>query len=176
MPWVPTRTRRKPRRRLFLTVEALQDLIDPNSAVNLLASDRKCTRGCIEADLDLWVLGNRVYLNDRARFLCRLWPPPPEIWEVRVTEPHPQVRLFGRFLEPDTLILTKFPLRHQLGDRGSRVWTTAMRDCERKWATLFPTIPALSASTIHHYVTENCDDFGPDCPSERTRSRRVRRR
>jgi hypothetical protein len=176
MPWVPARTTRKPRRRLYLTMEARRDLFDPTSAVNLLSWNKKSTRGCIEADLDLWVLGGRVYLNERARFLCRLWPPPPEIWEVRVTEPRPQVRLFGRFIEPDTLILTKFHLRDQLGKRESRVWITAMRDCERKWAALFPATPPFSASTIHRYVTENCDDFGPDCPAERTRSRRVRRR
>jgi hypothetical protein len=174
IPWIPARTRRKPRRRLFLTPEALRDLRDPGSAVNLLAWDTKGTRGRIEADLDLWVLGGRVYLNRTARFLCRLGPPPPEIWEVRVTEPRPQIRLFGRFLEPDTLILTKFHLRHQLGNRGSRVWVTAMRDCERKWAMLFPSTPPFSANSIHQYVTENCDDFGPDCPVERTKSRRVR--
>src|ERR1700730_11056289 len=113
----------------------------------------------------------------RQIWMCGLAQPPPEIWEVRVTEPKPQVRLLGRFLEPDTLILTKFHLRDQLGDKESRVWTTAMRDCHHKWTALFPGIPPFRPTTIHHYVTENCDDFHPDCPaSERTRPNRIRRR
>jgi hypothetical protein len=176
-PWIPVRTRQKPKRRLFLTTEALQDLRDPNSAINLLAWNNRATRGRIEANLDLWVLGGRVYLNKKRRFMCRLRPPPPEIWEVRVTEPQPQVRLFGRFLEPDTLILTKFRSRNELGDKDSRAWTTAMRDCARKWTQLFPTIPPFSAKTVHEYVTENCDDYGPDCcPAERARPGGIRRR
>jgi hypothetical protein len=176
-PWIPARTRKTPRRRLYLTKEALSDLRDPNSAINLLAWNKQATRGRIEASLDLWVLGNRVYLNRKRRFMCRLEPPPPEIWEVRVTEPQPQVRLFGSFVEPDTLIITKFHSRHQLGNRGSRAWTTAMSDCARKWTQLLPMTSPLSANAVHSYITENCDDYGPDCsPAKGTSSRRVRSR
>ena len=175
-PWIPTRTRQKPKRRLYLTGEALKDLRDPNSATNLLAWNRQITRGRIEANLDHWVTGGLVYLNRKRRFMCRLKPPPPEIWEIRVTEPQPQVRLFGRFIEPDTFIVTKLHLRHQLGNKGSQVWTTAMSDCARKWSSLFPSIPAFSANTVHEYITEKCDDYGPDCcPPKRTGSRRIRR-
>jgi hypothetical protein len=123
-PWIPVRTRRTPRRRLYLTMEALQELRDPNSAVNRLAWNRKLTCGRIEANLDHWVLGGLVYLNNQRRFICRLTPPPPEVWEIRVTEPTPQVRLFGRFLEPDTFVITKIRLRHEFGDEGSRTWLT----------------------------------------------------
>jgi hypothetical protein len=174
--WTPTRTRRTPKRRLYLAREAMRDLCDPGSAINRSAWNRGHTRGRIEANLDLWVLGGYVYLSKRARFICRLSPPPPEIWEIRVTEPRPQVRLFCRFIEPDTLIVTKMRMRSDFGDKGSRTWETAMNDCVRAWAGLFPMMPPFSAVATDDYITENCDDYGPDChPPQRSRPRGIRR-
>src|SRR5262249_501716 len=98
------------------------------------------------------------------RFLKRLDPPPPEIWEIRVTEPRVHARLFGRFAEPDTLILTKFHGRGVLREKktkGARKseWQIVMRECESTWAKLFPGIPPFAGQDIHAYVTDNCDDF-----------------
>jgi hypothetical protein len=128
--------------------------MEPNSAINLLVG-----KAFIVAALDRWTLGERVYGKKRGEFLDRLDPPPPEVWEIRVTVPLVQARLFGRFAEPDTLILTKFHTRTMLGDKGSQNWNAAMAHCDLCWGTHFPAIPHLTASVIHAYVTENCDDF-----------------
>lgn len=109
--------------------------------------------------LDAWVTGNRMYGDTRGRFLFRLDPPPPEIWELRVTEPVVQVRLLCRFAEPDTLIITKMPTRGLLGKKGSQAWTTAMSDCATVWTELFGNLAPFMATDVHNYVTENCDDF-----------------
>src|ERR1700724_2916097 len=123
------RGRHRPRRALFLASKAMKDFDDPSSAVNLLVG-----KGFIEAALTRWVLGNRIFGDQRkGRFLDRLHPPPPEIWEIRVTEPVVQARLFGRFAEPDTLILTNFHTRGHLKDKGSQAWGTAMADCAQAW-------------------------------------------
>ena len=153
--FVPT-GRHPPRRRLYLTNQALKDLNDPSSAVNALVG-----RGYIVAALTKWTLGERVYADTRqkCRFLCRLCPPPPEIWDIRVTEPVVQARLFGRFAGPDTLILTKFHTRGMLGDKGSPNWKSAMVACETLWTELFQTVPPFVGGSIHDYVTEKCDDF-----------------
>jgi hypothetical protein len=93
-----------PKRRLYLTSSAMRDFDDPTSAVNMLDGN-----GFVAAAMTRWVSGGRVYGNKRrGLFLDRLSGPPPEIWEIRITEPIVQARLFGRFAEPDTLILTKF--------------------------------------------------------------------
>ena len=178
VPYVPSRTRRLPKRRLYLTTEALHDLNDPNSALNLLAQSKPYTRARIVAGLDRWVLGDRIFLSQKARFLCRLTPSPTDVWELRITDPTPQVRLFGRFLEPDTLVITKCHMRNHLGDRGSRTWTTAMRACAGQWTQIFPTMAPFTSANIHEYITENCDDYGPDChpPPGTQRTGRVRRR
>ena len=155
------RSRLPAKRRLFLTESAVKDLEDRNSATNILD-----VRGFIEGAMARWVQGQRVFADDKgkARFLKRLDPPPPEIWEIRVTEPRVQARLFGRFAEPDTLILSKFHSRQVLRDKKKSSaqdseWQTAMAQCESTWNGLFPGIAPFSGTTIHEYVTENCDDF-----------------
>lgn len=143
------------RRRLYLSREAKDDLTSPSSATNLLAG-----KGYVLAALDRWAEGRLVHGNGkRGLFLDRLDPPPPEIWEIRVVEPRPQVRLFGRFAEPDTLILTKFHTRPYLGAKGSAAWAAAMKQCCDCWDTMFPAPPFIHPHDIRAYVTENCDDF-----------------
>lgn len=144
----------KPKRRLFLGPDAAKDLMDTQSATNLLVG-----KGFIVAALDRWTSGDRIYGTKRGEFLDRLDPPPPDVWEIRVTAPRPQARLFGRFAEPDTLILTKFHTRPLLDKKGSQAWNTAMTHCDQFWKTHFADIPHFSAAHVGDYVTENCDDY-----------------
>ena len=142
-------------RRIYLTVEAARDM-GPDGIVNLMN-----LRGDTEAGLKRWVHGGLVYvgLDGKPRFLKPLCPPPPEIWELRFTDPRVQLRLFCRFAEPNTLIGTKFHTRQMLGKKGSRDWNSALQQCVTKWNELFPNHEVFSASSIDKYVTENCDDF-----------------
>jgi len=154
-PYFPQNTKRPPKRRLFLTAPAEKARNDPQSATNIL-----CNRGLIHSTLDRWVLGERIYGDRTARYLSDLSPPPPEVWEVRVIEPKTQqARLFGRFAEPDTLVLTSFHTRNLLGKKGSQPWLDAMADCVAQWDAFPSTVPLFSGASIHDYVRENCDDF-----------------
>jgi hypothetical protein len=157
-PYVPPGPHRASRC-LFLTGEAMKDLTNPSGLIRLMD-----LRGMVEAELRRWVTKGRVWvdLTGEPRFLKPLCPPPPEIWELRFTDPRVQLRLFCRFAEPNTLIGTQFHTRQMLQKRGSPQWRTAMAACERRWNELFPDRPPFSGNTIHDYVTENCDDF-PIC-------------
>jgi hypothetical protein len=129
---------------LYLTESALKDLRDPQSATNLLG-----LRGFIQSSLTRWVAGERVFADrGEGAFLKRLDPPPPEIWEIRITEPVVHARLFGRFAEADTLILTKFHTRRLLGRKGSADWKSAMLACESTWSALFPAHRPFVGLTI----------------------------
>lgn len=153
-PFSPV-SRKLPRRRLFLTAQAQKDFDDPHSAVNSLVG-----KGYVEAAMTRWVLGERLYgTNKRGTFLDRLEKPPPEIWEIRVTEPIAQGRLFGRLAERDTLILTNFHTRGFLGKKGSHGWRTALDTCVSQWNGAFGIIPPLTGSIIDEYVSENFDNF-----------------
>jgi hypothetical protein len=150
--------RHPPRRRLYLASAAMQDFDSSSSAVNLLVG-----KGYVEAALTRWVSGNLIYGDHkRGRFLDKLTPPPPEVWEIRITEPVVQARLFCRFAEPDTLILTNLHTRGHLGDKGSQAWTAALAACVQSWDDIFEGANPFSGSNIHSYVTENCHAF-PIC-------------
>lgn len=154
--YVPERTTRKARRRLFMAQLMAQKFNDPKSAVNLLAG-----RGPINAALMTWALGDYLYDdgNGRGGFIKRLDPPPPEIWEIRITNPTAQVRVFGRFAEPDTFIATDMNTRDLLKRKGSQQWLQACSRCQSEWQSLFPSHGPFQGSVVADYVTENCDDF-----------------
>jgi hypothetical protein len=154
IPFRPV-SRNPARRRLYLAEQAIRDFNDRGSAVNMLVG-----AGAIEAAMTRWVLGGLVYGNGkRGLFLDRLDPPPAEVWEIRVIEHNPQARLFGRFAEQDTLVLTAFHTRGHLGKKFSLAWLDAMTVCVASWERLFPGMPPFSRNTIHEYVSENCHDF-----------------
>ena len=133
----------------------MKDFDDASSATNLLVG-----QGFIRSSFDRWVLGERVYSDGKkATFLKDLEPPPPEIWEIRVTEPVAQARLIGRFAAPDTIIIAKFYTRRFLGKKASSEWKGAMAHCNSLWEQLFPDHPPFSRETIGEYVTENCDEY-----------------
>jgi hypothetical protein len=134
---------------------AMKDFDAPSSAVNMLVG-----KGFVEAALTRWVSGGLIHGDGkRGRFLDKLSPPPPDIWEIRITEPVVQARLFCRFAEPDTLILTNLHTRGHLGSKGSEGWLKAMATCTQCWDDIFPGEKPFSGTNIHTHVTENCHDF-----------------
>jgi hypothetical protein len=150
------RSRKKSQRRLYFSQVFEKKINDPTSAVNILIG-----RGKIEAALVRWTLGERVYADEKRkpRFLKRLEAPPPEVWEIRITEPNAQARIFGRFVTADSFIVTDIHTRQMLGKKGSPSWISACQNCVNEWVNIFSTAVPFSGITIHDYVTENCDDF-----------------
>jgi hypothetical protein len=152
------RSRRPSLRRLYLTRHAWDQATNPRSSIGLFG-----LLGEVEAAMAHWTLGDLVYADGRGEpsFLKRLEEPPPEVWNIRVTQPRTQVRLFGRFVEPDALIVTHAVLRGDLSRKGRRSpkkWTAVMNACVASWNGLGLGAPFAGAS-VHAYVTENCDDF-----------------
>lgn len=156
--YLPQRTGFSPKRLLFMSTVFREKLEDPNSAINLLVG-----RGEIEAVLTAWTLGEYLFDNGRggAGFIKDLKPPPPEIWEIRVTNPSPQVRIFGRFAEPDNLVVVDMYTRGLLGKAGSRAWKSACDNCKADWESMFLDFEPYSGSKglVSEYITENCDEF-----------------
>ena len=154
--YVPLRTTRPCRRRLFLGPRTVEKVGYLHSAVNLLLG-----RGAIESAMMTWALGEHIYDDGDGGpgFLKRLEPPPPEIWEFRITYPGPQARIFGRFAEPDTFVATDMHSRDYLKRKGSVPWHQACRQCAADWMSLFPNHAPFQGTVVADYVTENCDDF-----------------
>jgi hypothetical protein len=146
------------KRRLFLTSTARKHLTDLGSVINVLG-----VRGYVQNAMVRWVTGGLVHADERgkARFIKRLCPPPSEVWEIRVTDPIPQIRLLGRMVEPDTLVLARFHTRQHLGDKNvlGSGWKAEMSACDAEISAIFAGEPLMMKHLIGDYVTENRHDY-----------------
>lgn len=150
------------RRGLLLAPEAQKALKDPNSPIVVLGY-RPQTLVMMEKWVTEGVMPSRLGGKAREAHLARLDPPPPEVWEFRITEPaRSQVRVFGRFARPNLFVATHIISRHLLGKVGSSVWRNALRDCVSAWEALFPGVSPHSGTSLHEYVTQNSYLVGPD--------------
>lgn len=147
-------------RAIFLSEELNRALADPRSALNFF--DQKAE---IIGFFERWISGSKIAVrldnDDRGAELARLLPPPEEIWEIRILSPRPQLRIFGRFIARDMLVVTAAWNRDQLGTaftrkgKTSRSWMRAMHDCEREWSRLFGRAEPFRGHAIRDYVSEN---------------------
>lgn len=149
---------RKAKRCLFLSEAAAREYNNDQCAAILLAK-----RGPLKNALDHWVLGRCVWGREsrriftEGRFLKPLRPPPDHIWEIKITEPVVQVRLFGLFIERDMFLVTNFHTRGFLDQDDN--WTKAMTESADQWSALFGNQKPHVGTTIGDYVSENYDDF-----------------
>lgn len=139
----------KPRRAIYLTKKAEAEI--RNSALQILAGTP-----AILGALDAWTLGQWIPGNKkRGEFLVPLDPPPDDVWEIKIRAPCVQGRLFIRFIDADVLLGTHTHTRGHL-DSG---FQEAMKECVDTWEELFPGALPFRGSSIHDYITFNCDDF-----------------
>jgi len=145
-------------RTLFLTAEAARGINDSNSPIRMLGS-----AAAVQQMLEKWVVGGRMAVRLSGKkagaTLARLDEPPPEIWDLRVTQPVCQVRIFCRFAAMDSLIVTHMSTRGLLGNAGSREWQKAMAKCLHDWEALFPQIPVFKGSSVNDYISANAEDI-----------------
>lgn len=142
---------------MFLTPRAAGEYADRHSAVNMLVG-----KGFVRNALERWVSGGliigSVASSTSKTFLSRLDPPPDDVWEIRLTEPTVQARIFCRFVSRDALIVTNMHTRDMLGGKGSHGWAAAMAACTHEWGQLLPGEPCLKGTTLAHFISENYDD------------------
>jgi hypothetical protein len=102
--------------------------------------------------------------HHRGAFMLRLRinriakPPPPEIWEVRVTDPEPGIRVFGRFFERDAFVAFTWQDRLDLGNpytewKAREAWWAAAQRCRVRWANHFGSLKPLSGKYPNDYLT-----------------------
>ncbi len=149
VPFLPLRGVSK--RRAFLSSKVINEIDIPSSAVNALGAS-----GFVKAALTRWVLGEQIYKG----YLKKLGEPPTGIWEIRVTQPTAQFRVFLRFAEKDTIIVSGIYSRGRLGKRGSNEWSAAMNECASFWSELFEGHMYFeNGNRSTGYISEACDDF-----------------
>ena len=86
-------------------------------------------------------------------FISRLVPQTDEVWEIRVRDPRPGLRILGRFADKDLFIAFHWYLRTQLKGRRSKAFANAIVDCKAAWDELFPNRQPHSGNTVDDYLT-----------------------
>lgn len=85
--------------------------------------------------------------------LALLDPKANEVWNFRVQDPNPGVRIFGRFAEKDCFIALHYAKRDEL--RNDDDWDTAIKKCKTIWTHIFPSYQPLKGKNRDDYLTNS---------------------
>ena len=70
------------------------------------------------------------------------------VWEFRVRDPNPQVRIFGCFAQKDTFIALTY------GNRDTLDFSQKNAETRRIWKALFKQLPSVQGDKIDEYLSE----------------------
>lgn len=73
------------------------------------------------------------------------------VWEFRIGDPRPGLRIFGMFAAKDVFIGTHCYQREDLPEGDE--WPDEIKLCRHAWRNLFPAYPPLSGSNIHDFIS-----------------------
>lgn len=114
--------------------------------------------GKVLALLESYVAGNeivgRMHPSKNVHTVIALLEPAiEEVWEFRIGDPHPGVRVFGRFAEKDIFIATCWGYREQFD--SDRAWRDyGIERCKNDWKNLFPAYDPFRGVEIHDYLSK----------------------
>ena len=133
------------RRRIYISRE-IQEFLEGDDP---LAEDAR-------VDLERFILGQLIVValsrDHKQCRMARLDRPEEEVWEIRVYEADPQVRLFGRFAHRDIFVALVGPEdRDYLEDED---FDEIKRVCQVEWDRLFGNLNRpVSGGDIHDYIS-----------------------
>jgi hypothetical protein len=107
----------------------------------------------LRALLDGFVQGEDISVSEDPRnkptdtILARTDPISAEVWDFRCFDPHPGIRLFGRFSELDHFIALTWDYRENVD------WNREIARCQDTWRDLFGGLDPLIRRNIDGYVS-----------------------
>jgi hypothetical protein len=144
----------KAKRALYLSIPVLREITGTNTNVAF----HKCKMD-IERVFDSWVKGDEIRVSTKGSgkgaTLAKLDPPPDGVWELRITEPRVQFRVFCQFAKKDFLVATAIENRGVLGNKYTangkfaREWQRVLQHSNKEWGRLFPTFDPLSTPDLN---------------------------
>ena len=101
----------------------------------------------------LITMARRPFRKPKTSYLARIAPVRDEVWDIRVLDPHPGLRIFGRFSEQDTFVALTWAPREILNNPAD--WR---RECQRSlalWRQLFHNYQPIKKAYVHAYLSAN---------------------
>ena len=125
---------------------------------NYLDSDAPLAEAA-RADLERFILGKLVvaslYRDHKDGLIARLDKPKDEIWEIRILDSDPQLRIFGRFACPDVFVALVGPIEHEFVETDEE-YEEYKTNCMNDWLNLFgfsPSISIIGSNNINDYIS-----------------------
>lgn len=92
--------------------------------------------------------------------IALLEPASENVWEFRIGEPRPGIRILGRFADKDSFVATNLVNREDFIDAitkmdDPRKWRDEVIRCKTIWNHLFPSYHPYIGSTIHDYISNS---------------------
>jgi len=143
---------RLPDRREIYLEPKIKEAID-GSARNKTVARRF---GRARALLETFVRGDIIVARwppdkDVGAMMALLCPDVKNVWEFRIGEPKPGLRIFGKFAEKDVFIGTHCYQREEL-PKGDQ-WPHEIELCRHAWDGLFTAYPPLSGNSIYDFIS-----------------------
>lgn len=138
------------RREIYLSPEIKQEI--DGSRRNRVINRRF---GHARALLETFVRGDMIVARwppdkDVTAMMALLDPADKNVWEFRIGQPRPGLRIFGRFAAKDIFIGTHY---YQREDLPEGEWTQEIKLCCHAWNSLFPAYLPLNGTGIHDFIS-----------------------
>jgi hypothetical protein len=90
--------------------------------------------------------------------IALLDPAVENVWEFRIGNPRPGMRILGRFAEQDTFVATNWLNREDFrdpvtGNDDSRKWRDEVVRCKTIWGHLFHSYNPLLGATLYDFIS-----------------------
>jgi hypothetical protein len=108
--------------------------------------------------LDAWSAGGLItvaddpYRKPKRTFMARIDPESDEVFDFRVREPKPGIRVLGCFADCDLFIALTMTGHENL--TAPRDWRDEREACKAAWRRLFPSYNPFSRVDLNDYVSE----------------------
>jgi len=125
--------------------------------LNYMVNDLENEWGmAVRAYMERFVKGTRIPLRmpssgEPSAFMSLLDDKKDEVWEIRVRDPEPQLRVFGRFAAKDKFVALRFWTREEVTGK----FEIAKEDCKADWHHLFPHDKPFSGRTVYDYASNS---------------------
>ena len=103
----------------------------------------------LAADLEAFLSASQIV----PKYLFLLSPTAQGVWEIRSTQPDPQMRILGCFAKRDVFVAIDHQFRNELGQFESLAWRAAKRHCLAQWRNLFHPWEQKKETNVHLLVS-----------------------
>jgi hypothetical protein len=145
------------KRRVFAVPRVIEMLDGPWAT-----SHHERRAGAARALLEIFLRGDQIVgrmppSRNVNTVIALLDPAVENVWEFRIGNPRPGMRILGRFAEQDTFVATNWVNREELrdaktGEDDPRKWRDEVVRCKAIWTNLFPSYNPFVGSTLHDFI------------------------